>query len=200
MRRHGSGGGSKAHRLGPDQGWPIARCCASRGRAGRPVLSSVTGQEARSPGEGRGAHTPGPVAGRARRGVDCHQVRLGSFIRPDPSRALHARPWGRRPDQAPRAGCVSGGSIRWSHGGWVEPPPGDRRETSPRDTSRIGHPGAKAATRPGGKGALTYATTDPRLERTRTRPAGGPRRRQAGIRVMVRPGNARTRISPHTEV
>jgi hypothetical protein len=58
MKRQGGGKGRKEHTSRPDQGWPnVTHRCASRGRAGRPVLSSVTGPEACSPGEGGGGHT-----------------------------------------------------------------------------------------------------------------------------------------------
>jgi len=45
---------------------------AARAKPGRPKARSL---------DGRG------------RGDDCHQVRLGSLIGPDPSRAPHARLW-----------------------------------------------------------------------------------------------------------
>jgi hypothetical protein len=154
-----------------------------------PLRKSGTGGTA-SPLErnGTGSAQPGRRQGRPypSRWTGAEGCRLSPSTaradrRPDPSRALHARPWGRRPDRAPRAGCVSEGSIRWSHGGMDPPPPGDRRETPPRDTSRTGHPGAKAATRPGGKGAPKYATPDPRLERSLTRTRRWPQfRRERG--------------------
>ncbi len=112
-----------------------------RARSGDPTrahrIPGITPRDGRTPAEsGRRAQdrrvmsdacSPGkigaiscPVAGRARKGAGRrhpYSPKYDSLITPDPSRALHVRPWdgnALRRVGDPRAGRVSEGRTRWT--------------------------------------------------------------------------------------